>query len=578
MTAPTTLSPGATVDLERPTPGVAATVAAVAAASALLPFSVTGAAVALPSMAAALGSSAGAAQWLLDAFNVGFAALPLFAGGLADRFGRRRVLRTGIALVATMSLLVALAPSMALADAARAVQGAGAAAVLAAGAAVLAASTTGRHRRLAFGVLGASFGAGLAIGPPVAGALVGAAGWRSVFLLVALLALPAWLASARAPEPRAPGRRSPGPLIWILPGARRRASLPQPSAGGAPLDAPAKHPSTTQYEDAPPARPAGRRGAPPGRRLGEPHADPTTSKREALDLPGSAAFTAGLLCLSLVFVRAADLGWTAPGTLLPLAAALALLAAFGVIEARRGERALFDVRLLRRPEFLAVVGQPFTVTLGFVVLLVYLPCYLQGVGGRGTLASGLLLLPLTAPVLLLPLPAGRLAARSSVRAVLTGASALIALGALLLTTLRPDAGWPELALPLLPFGVGVGLAFGVMDNAAVSTVPLDRAGAAAGLFNTLRITGESLAVAAAAPLFTGLTATRLRATGLSPATATDLAGQAVHGHPGSTHPAALADGFTDAFHTIGLALAALSALGALLTWLALRPSRAASPG
>ncbi|MEU8926090.1 MFS transporter [Kitasatospora sp. NPDC048545] len=480
------------------------TVAAVATAALMLPFSVTGAAVALPSMASRLGASVGSAQWMLNAFNIGFAALPLAAGGLADRYGRRRVLLAGITLVGTMSLLVALAPSMALVDAARAVQGCGAAAVLASGAAVLAHGTSGARRRLAFGILGTSFGTGLAVGPPLAGALVEGPGWRSVFLLVAAVSLPSAFLTGRVPESRTP--RSPG------------------------------------------------------------------TDRPPLDLAGPVLFTAGLAALAFGFARATTDGWAAPVPLGLFAAAVLLVLLFAVVELRRAERALFDVRLFARPEFLAVVCQPFTVTLGFVVLLVYLPTYLQGTAGHGTLDSGLLLLPMTAPVLLLPLVAGRLAQHTSVRAVLTAASALIALGALLLTTLDGGGSWAGLAVPLLPFGAGVGLAFGVMDDAAVGTVPVERAGAAAGIFNTLRITGESVAVAGAAALLTSLTAARLRAGGLGGGPAADLAGQAVvQGRVTPGQRAAVAEAFTGAFHTAGLLLAALSATGALLTWRALRP-------
>ncbi|MFI9271040.1 MFS transporter [Kitasatospora sp. NPDC052896] len=479
------------------------TVVAVASASMMLPFCVTGAAVALPSMAAHLGSSVGSAQWMLNAFNITFAALPLAAGGLADRLGRRRVLLSGIALVGGMSLLVALSPSMAVADAARVFQGCGAAAVLASGAAVLAHSTSGRQRQLAFGILGTSFGTGLAIGPLVAGALVEAAGWRSVFLLAAAVSVPAWLCATRAPESRNP-------------------------------------------------------------------------EQPALDVAGLLTFTTGLACLSFAFVRAGAAGWSAPGTLLPLAAAVALVALFVAVEIRLADRAMFDVRLFRRPEFVAVVCQPFTVTLGFVVLLVYLPAYLQGVADRTVLTSGLLLLPMTAPVLLLPLAAGQLAARTSVRAVLTGASVLIVAGALLLATLGSNGSWLALVLPLLPFGAGVGLAFGVMDNAAVSTVPVENAGAAAGIFNTMRVTGESVAVAGAAALLTRLTAARLSGSGLSSESATRIAGQAVQGQVAGAQHAALAAGFTSAFHTLGFMLAALSTLGAVLTYLALAPHRTAT--
>jgi len=476
-----------------PTPvksGYWATVIAVGCASMTLPFSVTGAAVALPSMAVQLGSSVGAAQWMLNAFNITFAALPLAAGGLADRIGRRRVLLTGIGLVGVLSLLIALAPSMPLVDVARAIQGCGAAAVLASGAAILAHSASGRRRQLAFGILGTCFGTGLAIGPLAAGALVEVAGWRSVFLLVAAMSMPAWLCATRAPESCNPD-----------------------------------HPG--------------------------------------VDLAGLTCFTAGLAALSFSLVEATTAGWTAPGTLVPLGIAVLLVALFAVVEVRRAERAMFDVRLYRRPEFLAVVCQPFTVTLGFVVLLVYLPAYLQGVGERTVMVSGLLLLPMTTPVLLLPLIASRLAARTSIRAVLTGASALIVVGALLLMTVRSDGSWLELALPLLPFGAGVGLAFGVMDNAAVSAVPVEKAGAAAGMFNTMRITGESVAVSGAAALLSTLVAA---------GPPSIEAAQAVQGHVAEAHRVVLAAGFTSAIHTLGVVLAVLSTLGAVLTYLALKPA------
>jgi hypothetical protein len=146
--------------------------------------------------------------------------------------------------------------------------------------------------------------------------------------------------------------------------------------------------------------------------------------------------------------------------------------------------------------------------------------------------------------------------------VLTGASVLIVLGALLLMVVHSDSSWLELALPLLPFGAGVGLAFGVMDNAAVSTVPVEKAGAAAGIFNTMRITGESVAVSGAAALLSTLVA------GGPPSIE---AAQAVQGHVAELHRAALAAGFTSAIHTLGIILAVLSTLGAVLTYMALKP-------
>jgi MFS family permease len=205
--APPAAGPTATTDGGR----FGWTLAAVATASAALPFSVTGAAVALPELSAQLGSSIGATQWVQNAFNLTFASMAMACGSLADRFGRRRVLLAGIGTVAAMALLIALSDSLPLIDLLRAAQGCGGAAVLASGAAVLAHAATGQRRRFAFGVLGTSFGGGLALGPVAAGALVDVAGWRAVFFAVAAVALAALLCARRAPESRNPAAT---PLDW----------------------------------------------------------------------------------------------------------------------------------------------------------------------------------------------------------------------------------------------------------------------------------------------------------------------------------------------------------------------------
>jgi MFS family permease len=164
------------------TAGVA-TVLAVALASVTLPLAVTAPAVALNAMSTDLNASPAASQWVLNAYNVTFAACMLAAGSLADLFGRRKSLVGGTVLFALMSLLCAVVSNITLVDVFRGLQGVGAAGILTSGAAVLANGFTGPARAKAFGVLGASFGFGLALGPLTAGALVDTFGWRSVFWL-----------------------------------------------------------------------------------------------------------------------------------------------------------------------------------------------------------------------------------------------------------------------------------------------------------------------------------------------------------------------------------------------------------
>lgn len=183
-----------------PRSGRTAVLVAVALASLMLPMAVTAPAVALGDMAADLNATSGEAQWVLNAYNVTFAAFMLAAGGMADLIGRRRVLTIGVAVFATTSLLCAVIANPVVVDVLRGIQGIGSAGILTTGAAILANAFTGAARARAFGVLGASFGFGLALGPLLGGALVDAAGWRSVFLINVVRTSPPSRRGSGSPE------------------------------------------------------------------------------------------------------------------------------------------------------------------------------------------------------------------------------------------------------------------------------------------------------------------------------------------------------------------------------------------
>lgn len=485
------------------------TLVAVALASVMLPLTVTGPAVALPSLATGLGAGVGAAQWVQNAYGVTFAACLLAAGGLGDRFGRKRVLLIGIQLFLVTSVVCGLASSIVLIDLARLVQGVGAAGMLTSGAAILAATFDGPARARAFGVLGASFGFGLALGPLLAGLLVSATSWRAVFLMNLVL----------------------GALL--LPLVPRIQESRDPDA-------------------------------------------------QRVDWGGLVTFSGSLALVALFFVEGPQHGWASPAALGSLAGAAVFMALFVAVELRV-TRPMFELSLFRRPTFIVVVCQPFTITFGFVVLLVYLPQYFQGVGGHGSVGAGARLLPLTLPVLVLPLLAGRLAAKLPLRVMLAASSTLIAAGSLWLLVLQPSQSWVALLGPLAVFGTGVGSAFGVMDNAAISVVPVERSGMASGIFNTMRITGESVAIAGAGALLSSLTDSHLRdSKGAVPAgQVRALAGDAVQGRlrtsldalPAARRAAArtAADhALTSAMHTAFVLLAVLALIGAVTTYAVVR--------
>jgi MFS family permease len=95
---------------------------------------------ALPAIRDDLAGGISGAQWTIDAYNATFAAMLLTSGTLGDRFGRRMLLRVGLATFIAASLACAAAPSLPFLLAARAVQGVGAALMLPQGLAIAAAA------------------------------------------------------------------------------------------------------------------------------------------------------------------------------------------------------------------------------------------------------------------------------------------------------------------------------------------------------------------------------------------------------------------------------------------------------
>ncbi len=249
-----------------------------------------------------------------------------------------------------------------------------------------------------------------------------------------------------------------------------------------------------------------------------------------IDLPGVLTFTLALMLLALGFVEGPSQGWGGVVTLGSFAGAALFLALFVVVELRVAEP-MFDLSLLRRPTFVAIIWQPVSIVFAFAALLVYLPPYFQGAGGAGSTMSGAMLLPLTLPVFVLPLFTGTLVRLLSVRMLLAVGPAVLAVALLLMTFTDPLSSRTGLYAALLLAGVGIGLAFGVMDNAAVSVVPAERSGMASGMFNTLRVAGETIGVACVGGLL--LTSTRQQLAGGGGGASGAMADDVVQGRLGS---------------------------------------------
>ena len=171
--------------------------------------------VALPTLVRELHASNSQLQWVVDAFNLLFAASVLAAGSLSDRFGRKGMLLAGLTVFGLASVAGGLTGSAGQLVAARAVMGVGAATVFPATLSLISnVFTERRERALAIGLWGAITGVAIALGPIVGGWLLEASGWRSIFFAMAPIAAVAGVLVAgyvpTSRDPHAPRTDRPG--------------------------------------------------------------------------------------------------------------------------------------------------------------------------------------------------------------------------------------------------------------------------------------------------------------------------------------------------------------------------------
>jgi len=160
---------------------------------------------ALPVIREDLHASLSGLEWTVNAYTLTFAVLLITGAALGDRFGRRRMFVLGLAIFTGASAAAALAPSIEVLIAARAVQGAGGAIVTPLTLTILSAAVPAEKRGLALGAWGGISGLAVAVGPLVGGAVVEGISWQWIFWLnvpIGLALIP--LAAVRLRESRGP--------------------------------------------------------------------------------------------------------------------------------------------------------------------------------------------------------------------------------------------------------------------------------------------------------------------------------------------------------------------------------------
>jgi EmrB/QacA subfamily drug resistance transporter len=219
-----------------------------------------------------------------------------------------------------------------------------------------------------------------------------------------------------------------------------------------------------------------------------------------LDVGGLVTFGAAAFLLTFALIRGNVDGWGSATVAGSLAAAVALLAAFVVIE-RGGDSPMLPPALFRIPAFTGTAVVAFAQSFALYPLFLFLAIYLQGILGHSPTGTGLRLLPLTLVLLAVAPLSGRLTSRVELRVPLVSGLVLIAGSLLLMRGPDPAAGWTDLLPGFVVGGVAIGVISPALAAAMVGVLSQERSGLASGVNNTFRQLGIAVGIAALGAIF-----------------------------------------------------------------------------
>lgn len=229
--------------------------------------------------------------------------------------------------------------------------------------------------------------------------------------------------------------------------------------------------------------------------------DPAAGRH--VDLPGLLALTVGLgaAVLAMVQSRAWPAGVTAGLAVLGVLA----LALFAWVE-RRVREPIVEFALFRNGPYFGASAAAFAVVGSYWAVMFFQPQYLQDVRGHSAILSGLLILPVTVPMVFISPFSGRLIGRFGARALMTVGMLFGTAGLVVLTRIGADSTYALLLLGYLLFGIAIGLVYAPMSTAAMAAMPAEKVGIASGVLAMDRIVAGSLALAATGAAFHALQA------------------------------------------------------------------------
>jgi EmrB/QacA subfamily drug resistance transporter len=219
------------------------------------------------------------------------------------------------------------------------------------------------------------------------------------------------------------------------------------------------------------------------------------------DLGGALTSTAGMAALVYGFIRAAQEGWSDPGTIGSFVAAAVLLAVFFSIETRI-RQPITPLHMFRDRNRAGSYAIMLALAAAMFGMFFFLTLFVQGVLGYSPLRAGFAFLPITAAIILTSQFAARSLPRLGPKRLMTTGAVLAVVGLAWQTQVTVDSGYVDGILgPMLVFGLGMGLLFVPLTIVAVSGVPPHESGAASSLLNVMQQVGGSLGLSILVTVF-----------------------------------------------------------------------------
>jgi MFS family permease len=220
-----------------------------------------------------------------------------------------------------------------------------------------------------------------------------------------------------------------------------------------------------------------------------------------LDVPGTLLLPLGIAALLAGLVQGRS-DWTAPTTIVLLAAAVTLLAGFVGVE--HGSRApMLDLSLFRRPDFAGATVAALGAGAGVLSLSNFVPIVLERGLGLGAVAATVVLLAWSATSAVTAYAARWLPETLTPRALLVGGLVGVAAGQVVLLGLGPDSSPWRLVPGLLIAGAANGVLNAALGRQAVASVPPEHTAMGSGANNTARYIGSAIGITVCAVIVAG---------------------------------------------------------------------------